>query len=46
MDGLHVLSVTEGEVNIVFFAKVSIPVPDEHTFHADEQILEIGVDEL
>ena len=49
MDGLYVLSVTEGEVNevnevnIVFFAKVSNPVSGEHTFHADEQVLKIAL---
>ena len=46
MYGLHVLSVAESEVNVMLFAEISNPVPGEHTFHANEQIVQIWIDEL
>jgi hypothetical protein len=38
--------VTEDKWNFVFVAEICQPVPTEHTFHTDDEVLEIGENQV
>jgi hypothetical protein len=44
MNGLHVQSVTEQKLDLLFQTEVSEPVPGEHGFGADDQVITEVVD--
>jgi hypothetical protein len=46
MNGFHVKSVAEDKGNLFFPAKVSNPIPGEHTFNANDQVIQVGFNHL
>jgi hypothetical protein len=46
VDGFHIERVAQNEANLVFPAKISDPVPGEHAFNADDQIIPVGFNQL
>src|SRR4030043_1017592 len=46
MDGFHVEGMAEDEGDVLLCAEVSDPVPGEHTFDSDGNVLAVGVDEV
>jgi hypothetical protein len=46
MDGFHVKGMAQDEANLAFPAQVSNPVPGEHAFNANHQVIQIGRNQL
>ena len=46
MDGFHVERMAEDKLNIVIGTEVGDPIPREHTFDADNEIVPIGIDQF
>tara|TARA_R110001606_G_scaffold343895_1_gene492522 strand:+ start:184 stop:462 length:279 start_codon:yes stop_codon:yes gene_type:complete len=46
MNGLHIKGMTENESNALVFTEIGDPVPAVHAFDADDQLVQVGFDQM